>query len=251
MTGEPPPRGAGFRDLQARQFAAADPARFRWTTGGPGFAETEEALLAPVLATMQAPCLEMGCGEGTNLVRLARRGWCVGLDRFAAKVRYAGRVVPHAGLLVGDAAALPLRGATFRTVLIRDLLHHLERPAAALAEAMRVLAPRGRLWILEPNSRNPIISLQAHLVPAEAGLRSSTAERLASLLAPLGLEHLSLTTAQPFPLRRLVLHYRFGLPALGRLRPLVAALQVVEQTASRVLPRRRWAYLVATGERPG
>jgi len=48
---------------------------------------------------------------------------------------------------------------------------------------------------------------------------------------------------EPLPLRRLVLHYRFGLPSLGRVRPARAALAAVERVARRLLPPSRWAYV--------
>src|SRR5436190_2023356 len=59
-------------EVQRRYFESADAARFRWTTGAPGFAETEDDLLAPFVETIVGPCLEIGCGEGNNLVRLLR-----------------------------------------------------------------------------------------------------------------------------------------------------------------------------------
>src|SRR5262245_46811428 len=76
----------GFQETQDRYFAHADDARFRWTTSGPGFAETEEALLAPLLPLITLPALEIGCGEGNNLVRLARRGGWTGVDLHLPKL---------------------------------------------------------------------------------------------------------------------------------------------------------------------
>jgi len=52
--------------------------------------------------------------------------------------------------VVADALRLPLRSGSFDTVIGLDFLHHLARPAAFFAEAARVLAPGGRLGVVEP-----------------------------------------------------------------------------------------------------
>jgi hypothetical protein len=55
--------------------------------------------------------------------------------------------------------------------------------------------------------------------------------------------------AQGFPLRRLVLHHRFGLPALGRLRVTAGALAGLERVIEWVVPRTRWSYTVVRARR--
>src|SRR5207247_2084879 len=105
---------------------------------------------------------------------LARRGAPTGIDRYAEKIRFAARALPRARLAVADALALPFPDASFASVLIRDLLHHLAEPRRATAEAVRVLRPGGTLLVLEPNGRNPLVALQARLVPAERAPRAFT-----------------------------------------------------------------------------
>ena len=238
-----------FRHLQDEYFVEADAAHFRWTTTDPAFAPVEDALLAPWLDDLPFPCLEIGCGEGTNLARLGRRGHPIGLDRYAAKARFAKGAVPTAQLVVGDAAALPLRSAAFRGVLIRDLFHHLPDARGAAAEAARVLAPGGVLVVLEPNGRNPFVAVQTRLVPAEAGARRFTPDTVPALLDGLPLESLEVTMSQGFPLRRLLLHYRFGVPAVGRTRAGAALLAGLERMGERLLARRRWSYTVVRARR--
>ena len=238
-----------FQATQDRYFAHADDARFRWTTGAPGFADTEDALLAPLLPLVEEPALEIGCGEGNNLVRLVRRGRWTGVDLHLPKVRFAAHHVPAARFATADATALPFRAASFRTVFVRDLLHHMPDPAPVLAEAMRVLAPGGRFLLLEPNAGNPIVLFQTYLVPAEALGRRSGPTHIERLLRGLPLTGMELGTVEPLPLRRLVLHYRFGLPSLGRVGPARAALAGVERLARRLLPPSRWAYVRVTASR--
>ena len=51
---------------------------------------------------------------------------------------------------VCNAQSLPFGEASFDNIVMLDVLHHLARPAAFLAEAARVLRPGGRLVMLEP-----------------------------------------------------------------------------------------------------
>jgi SAM-dependent methyltransferase len=238
-----------FQAAQDRYFETADGARYRWTTEDRAFAPAEDALLEPRLAELPFPCLEIGCGEGTNLARLVRRGAPVGIDRYPDKVRFAAHAVGAARLAVADAETLPFADGAFAGVLIRDLLHHLADPRRTTAEAARVLAPGGRLLLLEPNDRNPLVSLQARLIRPEAGLRDFTPDTVLELLRGLPLADVQLEMAQPLPLRRLVLHYRYGWPALGRTRAGARLLENLERLGGRLIPRLRWAYTVIRARR--
>ena len=229
---------------QDRHFLEADPSHFRWTTEDPGFAPIEDALLGPWLTGVPFPCLEVGAGEGTNLARLAREGRPVGVDRSVAMARFAARAVPAARVAAANATALPFRTGTFASVLIRDVLQHGSQPRVVAAEAVRVLGPRGLLLVLEPHGRNPLVALQARIVPAERGLRHFTPASVLAALDGLALESASVAMAQGFPLRRLLLHHRFGWPALGRLRAAAAVLAGLERFGERVLPESRWSYSV-------
>lgn len=61
--------------------------------------------------------------------------------------------------VVGSAEALPLNAASVDTVLMLELLEHLQDPERALDEAQRVLKPNGRLFLSVPflyrHHRNP------------------------------------------------------------------------------------------------
>ena len=204
-----------FQHTQDRHFVAADAAHYRWTTEDPAFAPVEDALLGPALAELRFPCLEIGCGEGTNLARLVRRGAAIGIDRSIDKLRFAAGVVPAARLVAADALALPFGDGAFPGVLVRDLLHHVTDRRQAAAEAV---------------------------------LRRFTPENVLAALAGLPLAPPRVEMAQGLPLRRLVLHYRFGWPALGRSRAGAALLARLEDFGSRLLPRRRWSYTVVRSQ---
>ena len=116
---------------------AAWEARYRreaWR-GGP-----DEAL-EPWLARLPAgPRLDLGAGGGRTHAAV---GDAVALDWVRASVAALPRPV------VGDMAALPFRDGAFRAVVAVHALGHVEDLARACAEATRVLAPGGRLFLVE------------------------------------------------------------------------------------------------------
>jgi SAM-dependent methyltransferase len=243
-------RKAGFDSrVQRDYFEEAEVEHFRWTTAGPGFHLTEVDLLAPICAGLEGPCLEIGCGEGNNLARLTRHGDCYGVDLFPRKLSFARREIPGVRFTTASADRLPFADASFRTILIRDLLHHVEDPGAVLQEAMRVLAPGGRFWLLEPNARSPIVRLQISLVPAEAGARKFNAEYVSGLLSKLPLEDTRISAEQPFPLRRVMFHYELGLPGLGKSRFATGLIAGVEKLIGSLIPSSYHCYVVATARR--
>jgi SAM-dependent methyltransferase len=235
-----------FHRVQREYFEEPEIDHYRWTTEDPGFACTEDELLAPICERLEGPCLEVGCGEGNNLSRLAPVAPCFGVDLFRRKLQFAAREIPEAEFAVSRAESLPFADGQFRTVFIRDVLHHMEDPRAVLEEALRTLAPGGRLWLLEPNSRNPIVRLQIGLVPAEHGARKFNRDYVASLLDGLPIHDLEMGVEQPFPLRRVVLHYEFGFPALGRWGPARACLSAAENLIGQLVPKNYWCYVSAT-----
>src|SRR4051812_12887518 len=136
---------AHYRDANARHFA--------WQTGAPWFAASEARLVAGVRARPGERVLEIGCGEGGNLHHIrenAPGAQLFGVDFSAPKAAFAQQAT-GAQTAAADAAHLPFADGSFDVVLIRDLLHHLPDRTAALREAHRVLKPRGRITLVEPN----------------------------------------------------------------------------------------------------
>jgi SAM-dependent methyltransferase len=249
----PEERARAFRDTQREHFARADADHFRWQTRGPGFAEREARFLTQVLGHPAPPLLEIGAGEGGNLFHLLTAGSTVGapvgIDGFVDKLRFASRELPGARFAAADVTHLPFREGAFSTVLIRDVLHHLPEPRLAVAEAIRVLAPGRELVLIEPNARSPFICLQMALVPAERGAARSDIAWLRGLLEGLALEEVRFEMAAPLPVDRVVLHHRFGLPALGARRITLRMLDGLERAGERWLPPTRWSYVIARGRR--
>jgi demethylmenaquinone methyltransferase/2-methoxy-6-polyprenyl-1,4-benzoquinol methylase len=81
--------------------------------------------------------------------------------------------------------ALPFRTASFSRILLVDALHHVQNQEAGLAELARVLEPRGRMVIIEPDIRRFAVKL-VRLAEAILGMGSrfrSAAEIIAMLHA--------------------------------------------------------------------
>jgi ArsR family transcriptional regulator len=69
------------------------------------------------------------------------------LDRVRAKAEKSG--VKNLELRLGEIEKLPLADGEVDLVVLSQALHHAEAPARALTEAFRILAPGGRLLLLD------------------------------------------------------------------------------------------------------
>lgn len=93
---------------------------------------------------------DVGCGIGTVLADLLDLGAdAVGVDVSDAMVREAARRASGAEFHVADAASLPLADGTLDGYRAERVYQHLADPAPALAEAMRVLRPGGRIVLVD------------------------------------------------------------------------------------------------------
>lgn len=110
--------------------------------------------------------LEVGCGRGVGLPvlhRLLRPSRLVGLDPEISFLEEARRRATSAGivaeLIPGDVRHMPFPDAAFDLVVDFGTCYHIARPALALAEVSRVLAPGG-LFVHE----TPVSQLLSHPV---------------------------------------------------------------------------------------
>lgn len=131
-----------------------------------------------------ARVLDLGCGTGASTSELAERvdpvGGVHGLDLSPEQVGMASRkpALSAAAFVVGDAANLPYRDGVFDGVASVGSLQHVPDVGSALAEAHRVTAPGGHLFVVGP--RRP----DGHIAAAVADammhfMRPAEMERLA------------------------------------------------------------------------
>ncbi|MEX0832870.1 MAG: methyltransferase domain-containing protein [Actinomycetota bacterium] len=109
--------------------------------------------------------LDVGCGDGSDALELARRvGWdgtVVGIDTNeavieAARDGAAGEALP-VQFQVGDAYALAFDDQDFNAVRADRVFLEIERPDEALAELARVLKHGGTLYLRDPDIQTLLI----------------------------------------------------------------------------------------------
>ncbi|WP_433275341.1 methyltransferase domain-containing protein [Pseudonocardia xinjiangensis] len=93
--------------------------------------------------------VDAGCGGGRAVAELAERGArAVGVDLDPEMIAVARERWPGGEFHVGDASELPLETGTAAGYRADKVLHAMDDPARAVAEARRVLAPGGRAVLL-------------------------------------------------------------------------------------------------------
>ncbi len=98
--------------------------------------------------------LDLGCGAGAAMERAVATGAAVaGVDPSPAMVERATKRVPTAEVAVGSAESIPFPDDRFTVVLTVASYHHWADTEAGFAEIRRVLAPGGRLLIVERRLR--------------------------------------------------------------------------------------------------
>jgi SAM-dependent methyltransferase len=126
----------------------------RWERAAPVYAgsfatatrQFADALLDAARVGAGTRVLDLACGPGVVAGMAASRGAeLCGVDFSAAMLAQARAAFPRVAFVHGDAEALTLPDGSFDAVVSNFGLHHVPRPALALAEARRVLRPGGRV----------------------------------------------------------------------------------------------------------
>jgi SAM-dependent methyltransferase len=115
-------------------LATVTPALRRLTAGAPG---------------RPLHLLDVGCGPGNTLRRLAPWGTAFGVEYSETALGVArSRGVPR--LVAGDGVALPFRDGGMDCVIASEVIEHIEDDVAALREIFRLLRPGGMLLLTVP-----------------------------------------------------------------------------------------------------
>jgi SAM-dependent methyltransferase len=149
-----------------------------------------DRLLADYLGTGAGlSVLDIGCGGGRLAPILTEAAEVVGIDiaeapLARARARHAG--LPGFAFARMEAARLGFADACFDAAVMLDVLDGLADPAAALAEAARVLAPGGRLMVTATNKDSlPLRALRRLALPVPLG--GASVEELSAMLRAAGM----------------------------------------------------------------
>ncbi|HEY8163362.1 MAG TPA: metalloregulator ArsR/SmtB family transcription factor [Methylocystis sp.] len=133
-------------------------------------ARVEEAMCDAVGGAPVRTLLDLGAGAGRMLelfAPLAERA--IGLDLSPAMLAVARGRMEETGLRnvqlrQGDIYALPIERNSVDLAIMHQVLHYLDDPARALREAARVLAPGGRLLVVDfaPHQEEALRDKHAH-----------------------------------------------------------------------------------------
>jgi ubiquinone/menaquinone biosynthesis C-methylase UbiE len=132
--------------------------------------EVEAALVEIIGAEAPRDLLDIGTGTGRMLEVLGPRvARALGIDQSREMLSVARVNLERAGLgngivRLGDMYQLPLRDACFDAIVVHQVLHYADRPAAAIAEAARVLRPDGVLVLADfaPHAQEFLRDEHAH-----------------------------------------------------------------------------------------
>lgn len=114
--------------------------------------------------------IDIGTGTGRMIELLGpRAAESIGIDRSYEMLRVARVKLDRAGvagatLRQGDMYALPLADEAADNVILHQVLHYAQAPAAAIGEAARILRPGGQLLIVDfaPHEREEFRESDAH-----------------------------------------------------------------------------------------
>ncbi|GIG35025.1 class I SAM-dependent methyltransferase [Cellulomonas pakistanensis] len=174
-----------------------------WAAAWGGFAAPARAALLDAAGVGPGTrLLDVGCGTGELLADAAARGAVVaGADLAPGMVARSLAAAPGADVRVADAEDLPWPDGALDVVAAVNVLHLADDPAAAAAEAARVLVPGGVLAVCgwAERDRCALDAVEAALaaddgeeVDPESPLRSEGPVRALLAGAGLAVEHVAL-----------------------------------------------------------
>ena len=129
-----------------------------WQIGGPRHYYRESMLLKAVKnVPYRGRILDVGCGTGSLMIHLVRRGYEVsGIDMSEDSVKRADELLrqyaPTAKTMIkkGSADQIDFPDGMFDAVVAAEVLEHVEKDHVAVKEFYRVLKPQGLCIITVP-----------------------------------------------------------------------------------------------------
>lgn len=107
--------------------------------------------------------LDIGCGAAGKTLFYASCGveHITGMDIVAHYEDEANGLAQQLGyadkftFVLGDAASTPFADNSFDTIIMNDAMEHVDQPEAVLCECLRILRPKGRIYINFPPYDHP------------------------------------------------------------------------------------------------
>lgn len=135
--------------------------------------EVEDAIGSILRAAPMGKMLDVGTGTGRMMELFASgANHFVALDNSTEMLRLAraklgnldSTIAAKVDIMLGDFNALPFADQNFDTVLFHQVLHYAQDPEGVITEAARVLAPGGRLVIVDfaTHEREELRTVHAH-----------------------------------------------------------------------------------------
>ena len=147
---------AAKRDQQASRYFAANAARWdQLRSLHVSETDVEAALMQGIGSVTGKRLLDIGTGTGRILELLSAEALeSVGIDCSREMLEVARARLRKAGLAnatarLADMYQIPFIAETFDVITIHQVLHYADRPSHVIREAGRVLAPGGRLVIVD------------------------------------------------------------------------------------------------------
>lgn len=115
--------------------------------------------------------LDLGCGSGWAVrytaSLLQNQGCFIGIDISSKMIRKANEFI-HGKINIrfyeASAEELPLENNFFDNIICTFSFHHYGHPEKALTEAVRVLKPGGKIFILDVTPDDPFINIIEKLI---------------------------------------------------------------------------------------
>ena len=243
-----------FNSLQKKYFSTPEEERFYWQTRNPYIKKKEQHLLSPIkeIIKPEDKILEVGCGEGANIVNLLTLGITnnfTGVDFSEEKISFCKKnLEKNTTFICADARNLPFNENEFDMVFARDLLHHVNNDRdLVISQLYKVTKPGGHTIIIEANISKLTNYLFANLFKHESGIKDSSKTKLENKLKEY---NYTITAMEPYNFDRFLFHYKLGMPYLAKIKPICYLSDITSNCFKQFLPIKNWAYWLIIIKKP-
>lgn len=228
----------GTTELVTLPYLRTGPWARHWAVRARTFDAFVRRVLAPLersAAARTLRVLDLGAGNGWLCARLIGRGHMAvamdvrtdTVDGLGAGAGYADHLKRMFGRVAASFEAVPVGGARFDIVVFNASLHYATDVGRVLREAVRLLAPQGRVVIMDSPFYRSDGAGQAMVTEKRRHAAEQFGDRASALLAGNAIEYLTprgLKEASA-PLGLNWTRHRVWYPAWYELRPLIARIR--------------------------